>query len=125
MRPLERQGALELWDDSRIALGSDWRQEIRRALANSKVAVLFVSAQFLASDFIASDELPPLLAKAANGGTLIVPIIVDHCRFEETTGLSRFQAANDPRQPLFAQRKPQWEAVLLRVARSIEAALRS
>ena len=45
-----------------------------RALKESVVAILLISADFLASDFIDSDELPPLLAAAAKEDTVILDI---------------------------------------------------
>ena len=57
LRPLERAGLVDLWDDRRIKPGTRWRDEIRNAMAEARIAVLLVSADFLASDFIASNEL--------------------------------------------------------------------
>src|SRR5438067_632555 len=57
LKPLERDHAISVWSDKQIQAGSRWRQEIERALQKTRIAVLLISADFLASDFIANDEL--------------------------------------------------------------------
>jgi len=94
LKPLEREGLVELWADTRIATGSDWRRKIEQAMSTAQVAVLLVSADFLASDFIAANELPPLLQRAELDGLVIMPLILSPCLFEQTTSISRFQAVN-------------------------------
>ena len=49
---LAKQGTLEVWDDRRIAAGDDWQTEIEQAIETCHIAVLLISADFLASDFI-------------------------------------------------------------------------
>src|SRR6266536_3499947 len=94
LKPLEREGLVELWADTRIATGSDWRRKIEQAMSTAQVAVLLVSADFLASDFIAANELPPLLQRAELDGLVIMPLILSPCLFEQTTSIARFQAVN-------------------------------
>ena len=67
---------------------------------NAKVAVLLVSADFMASDIISSNELPSILANAKDNGTIILPIILNASWFSENKNLSQYQAANDPAKPL-------------------------
>ena len=119
LKPLERQGLVERWDDTRIAPGSKWQEEIRQALAATKVAVLLISADFLASDYIAEHELPPLLEAAERDGAVILPVILSPCLFQETPELARFQAVNDPARPLVDRPRGEQEQTFLKVAQTI------
>src|SRR5512135_3280332 len=123
LKPLERQGLVERWDDTRLKPGQHWRDEIKDALAMAKVAVLLVSADFLASDFIATEELPTLLAAEQAQGLVIMPVILGPCRYTETPSLARFMAVNDPARPLSMMREPEREAVWYKLGKDIEAAL--
>lgn len=125
LKPLEREGALALWDDTRIKPGTRWRDEIRNALEHARVAVLLISADFLASDFISTNELPPLLRAAEERGTLILSVIIKPCRFEQTEGLSRFQAMNSPAKPLVSVRSARREELFWNLSRVIEEALQT
>ncbi len=52
LKPLERAGIIDRWDDPRIKAGERWKVKIREALATAKVVVVLLSGDFLASDFI-------------------------------------------------------------------------
>jgi nucleotide-binding universal stress UspA family protein len=123
LKPLQRDG-VEVWDDTRLRAGERWREEIREALAKTKVAILLISADFLASDFIVTNELPPLLKAAEEDGATILPVIISPCRFTRMDNLSLFQAVNDPAKPLVQMRHANREKVLDDVARAVEDALK-
>jgi hypothetical protein len=124
IKPLEKLGTITRWDDTLIDPGQKWREEIKKAIDVTKVAVLLVSADFLASDFIIDNELPPLLAAAETEGAAILSVIVSPCRFMQTENLSQFQAVNSPSQPLNLMSKGRQEAILVKVSEAIEKALR-
>jgi len=119
LRPIVRDGLIELWDDSRILPGTEWRSALGDALLSADCAVFLISADFLASDFILNDELPPLLEKAATGGTQILSVIVGHCMYTRLEHLSRYQAVNPPTRPLTAMPGHEAEETLFRVAEAI------
>jgi hypothetical protein len=116
LKPLHRSKAIACWSDKSIRAGDKWRQEIRKNLSGAKIAVLLISADFLASDFIVEDELPPLLVQAESKGTLILPVILKPCGFSRDPVLSSFQAVNDPALPLLGLSHIDQEAVYNRIA---------
>lgn len=119
LKPLEREGVIDLWSDDKIQPGSNWEEEIRKALKEAKVAVLLVSADFLASDFIHTNELPPLLAAAEKEDAVILPVIVSRSSFEENKNLSKYQAVNPPNKPLLGMSRAEQEDVFYNLHKSI------
>jgi hypothetical protein len=120
LKPMDRSGIINKWDDTNLKAGQKWRDEIQKALASAKVAVLLVSANFLASDFISDDELPPLLSAAAEGGAVVLPVLISPCDLPES--LSQFQAVNDPQKTLVDMKKGERDRVWVKVAKAIESA---
>ena len=122
IKPLVRAGKVKPWDDTQIKPGDLWRDEIDKALADAKVAVLLISADFLASDFVVKHELPSLLAKAQSDGAVILPVVVRASLFKHSD-LARFQAVNSPDKPIESLSKAKQEAVLVEVALAIQDAV--
>lgn len=114
-----------VWDDTMIKPGTRWKEEISKELGQAIIAVLLVSTDFLASNFIRDNELPPLLKAAEANGTLILPIIVSPCRFTSTEELKDFQAVNDPKITLSEVNHSQQERVLLKMTDAIEEHLKN
>jgi HEAT repeat protein len=121
LKPMMRNDTILVWDDTKIQAGAKWRDEIEKALARANVAVLMVSANFLASDFIAKHELPPLLNAAEQEGLKVIWVPVGYCLYEETE-IEQYQAVHNPSQPLESLKGAKLNEVLAKICRAIKAA---
>jgi hypothetical protein len=113
----------DVWDDTRIKPGTKWQVEIEKALSASKVAILLVSTDFMASRFIQEKEVPPLLKAAAAGGTTVLSLILKPSLFTSHPELSAYQALNDPAKPLSKLSQPEQDEVLVRLAERVRELL--
>lgn len=120
LTPLERSGIAIRWDDTRIASGQKWQDQIAVAIRSAKVAVLLISPQFMASEFIAKNELPSLLDAAEHEGLVILPVIISPCVMGT---LAKFQAVNSPTKPLVDLGRGDRDRVWVKVVEAITAAL--
>lgn len=124
LSPLVREGLIDRWDDTRLAPGEEQLKEIDRALNEATAAVIFISSDYLATDFLQDVELPTLLRRAKEGGVRILPVIVRPCLFERSP-LADFQPVNSLDKPLSALSEVEQEEVLLRVVHLLVPAMRS
>ncbi|MCP4583130.1 MAG: toll/interleukin-1 receptor domain-containing protein, partial [candidate division Zixibacteria bacterium] len=116
LKVLESEGiSVNFWADTEIKSGSKWREDIANGLSTAKVAILLVSTEFLASDFINKEEIPKLLKAAESDGATILPLILKPCRFIKNKKLSEFQAINDPAKPLSGLSKNKQEKILVQM----------
>ncbi|HEY1353539.1 MAG TPA: CHAT domain-containing protein [Ktedonobacteraceae bacterium] len=72
----EQQGVLAYWDTTRLEPGTKQRAETLQALASASVAILLISADFLASAAIVQDQLPLLLQAADRGEVKILSVLL-------------------------------------------------
>jgi hypothetical protein len=116
-------GEIEIWDDRRIGAGEEWRAAIHTALQRAGVAVLLVSADFLSSSFITTQEVPALLARRA-AGLRVIPLIVRPCPWREVEWLSVLQCRPKDGRPLSTIHKERAEESLAALAIEIRDLLR-
>ena len=112
---------LIVWDHARLPAGASWQAELAAALASAQVAVVLVSADFLATPLITTYQLPSLLEAAQTRGTRILSVILSPCLFEESP-LATFQPIN-PTRPLSLLSPSQRDAVWVSLVRVIVAGL--
>jgi predicted acylesterase/phospholipase RssA len=113
LKPFVRNQSFKVWADEQIQVGELWQKEIDQALASTKVAVLLVTEDFLASDYINDVELKHFIEQSKKRHVVIFWIAVTATNFEETP-LKDIQCANDPSQPLasFANEYEQDKAIV-------------
>ena len=121
LTPLTRDG-MNVWSDQKIKPGALWADEIRKALADAKVAILLVSPDFLASKFIDENELPPLLAESERGGLVILWIPIHFSNYKQTK-IKNYQAAWEPSQPLASLSKSKLNQALVSISEAIAEAM--
>jgi hypothetical protein len=123
LKPYLRAGSITNWSDQQIAPGSQWFPEIECALENSKIAVLLVSHDFLASDFVHEHELGPVLEKAEEGGVKILWVPIRDSAYKKTP-LKDYQAVVlDPSKPLASMTKARRDKAWVKICEEIEKAV--
>jgi class 3 adenylate cyclase len=122
LKPYERLGKIAAWDDEKLRTGTEWKPQITAAIDNAQVAVLLVSPSFLASDFIASKELPPLLTKAKTHGLRVFWLPVSECAYD-TTEIPNYQGPLDPSRPLDVMKPSERNKALSYFCKELEKAV--
>jgi hypothetical protein len=119
LRVLERKGMVDLWDTSRIQPGSKWVDDIAKAIKEANIALLLISPDFLASDFIVQRELPVLLEHLHKEGLIVLSILIRACFWASIPDLAQIQFLNDPNKPLDALPQPEADESLASIAQRI------
>lgn len=121
-KPLVWSGKVEFWSDAKIKPGEKWEEKIEQALATARVALLLVSPNFLASDYIMKNELPYILEAAERRRLTLLWVALGTCFFDKTK-IALYQAANDPEKPLETLNGPKRNQALRHICEQIGRAL--
>jgi hypothetical protein len=122
---LQQEGLLDLWDDRRIGAGEDWYQKIEEAIAKARVTVLLISADFLTSNFIVSEEVPRLLERKDKEGLRIFPVIIRPCAWKHVKWLARMNLRPMDGKSISSGDEHQIDADLAAIADEVAAIIES
>lgn len=84
----------QAWRDPVLLAGDNWFDEIQTAIADCDFGLMLVSANFLASQFIAQHELPAFVSPAPDalqGDKRTVPVLLKPIEFDGTMDLRGLQ----------------------------------
>ena len=121
LSPMMRNKTIDVWFDRKIKPSQEWRKEIESALAATKVAVLLVSPNFLASDFVMSEEFPYLLNVAHTENVKLLWVLLGFCLYEETP-LKDYQAAHNISKPLDSLSESERREVWVMISKHVKEA---
>ncbi|MEB3317150.1 MAG: patatin-like phospholipase family protein [Cyanobacteriota bacterium] len=108
----------ELWDDSQIQPGELWEAGIESALAQTRIALLLVSKNFLSSTYIVTTELAYFLNMAEKYSVQIRWLLLSDISGLDHP-LQRFQACHDIKKPLNQLPSAQLVTQLARVGKEL------
>lgn len=100
LRQLEKKALLNIWDDGKILAGQDWDKSIKIHLEKADLILLFVSADFLASEYIEKTEMQAALQRHRDGLSILVPVIVRACDWMDYFEIGKFQALPQHGNPM-------------------------
>lgn len=99
---LQQTGLVSLWNDDYIKAGEDWDNQIKQIIAQAKIAVLLVTANFLNSEFILSHEIPELLRRRQSEGLVVLPVIARACAWRAVDWLQQMGVRPKNGRPVWA-----------------------
>jgi hypothetical protein len=99
---LQRAGLINLWSDDQIGAGAAWEPEITAAMAQARVAILLITANFLNSDFILRQEVPSFLKRRKDEGLTIFPVIATACAWRMVDWLAAMNVRPKNGRPVWS-----------------------
>ena len=115
LRPLQREGLIDVWYDRDISVGSERHQQIKEQLNVAQIFLLLVSPDFMNSDYSYGIEMQRALERQDLGEAHVIPIILRPVEWEGTLG--KLQALPTDAKPV--QSWPDTDGAFFNVAEGI------
>lgn len=105
-----RQRGVKIYSYDMIEPGDKIRKEVRSALLTAVVAILLISADYLASDLM-RQEFPDLLEQAERNGRRILWLEVGICDLSEMEKLTDYKKIGTGKPPLCRLKQPRQDEI--------------
>jgi hypothetical protein len=76
LKAIQQRTEFDLWDDSHVVATDEWHEKIKATISYASIAILLISPDYLASDWISKEELPFILEQQSTRGLRIFPVIL-------------------------------------------------
>ena len=116
----EKKGLLQIWSDGKILAGEHWDKSIKTQLEHAEIILLFISVDFINSDYIEKNELQAALQRHRDGHATLIPIIVRPCHWAEYFDIGQFQALPSKARPILSSHFPHLEEAFFEIASGVK-----
>ena len=119
-KPLSKSEEIQFWSDRKLRAGP-WERQIEQAMQSALAAVLLVSDNFLASDYIMTKELPYFLRAYRERGLMIFWMYLEPCDLKRHPEISEFQAMTPGElEPMSKMNDWKWKQTMVRGCEMID-----
>jgi len=87
----EGEIGFKVWSDKKLDTGDKWEDLLLSVMESAKVAILIVTPNFMASEYIRQKELPFLSQRRQNNGLKVLAVICEPCAWQEDKFLADIQ----------------------------------
>src|SRR5437667_1434716 len=99
LSPLIHSGKITIWQDQKIPLGANWKDQINTHLSEADLILPLISSKFIASQYCWNEELQTALQRHKDGTARVVPIILRPSLWQDTP-LGQLQALPTGAKPV-------------------------
>ncbi len=117
LRPLQRQGLIDLWHDRDISAGTEWEREISQHLNSAQIILLLVSPDFMNSDYCYGIEMKRAIERHERGDARVIPVILRPVYWHGVLG--KLQALPTDAKPVMSSSWNYPDAAFLNVTEGI------
>jgi hypothetical protein len=113
-KPLSRSEKIEFWSDENLK-AAEWDPQIEQTMKRAEAAVLLVSDNFLAADYIIQKELPYLLQARRERNLMIFWAYLEPCDLKWHSEITKFSARKtDGLKPMSKMTDWEWKETMVR-----------